>query len=115
MIPGLYNIDNVTGNTDPTDFKEQERTYAFLANTDFGYKDYLFLNLTARKDWTSVLSKDNNSFFYYSGGVSFIPTKAFHGFGGNVLTNAKVSASYVKVGNAVVGPYDINDRFLSAN
>ncbi len=115
VIPGLYNISNVTGNTTSNDFKSKERTYAFFANTDFGYKDYLYLNLTARKDWTSVLSKDNNSFFYYSGGVSFIPTKAFENFGGDILTYAKVSASYVKVGNSIVGPYDINDRFVSAS
>ena len=114
VIPGLFNIDNVTGNTDPNDFKSQERTYAFFANTDFGYKDFLYLNLTARKDWTSVLSTDNNSFFYYSAGASFIPTKAFENFGGDVLTYAKLSASFVQVGNSIVGPYDINDRFVSA-
>jgi hypothetical protein len=50
-----------------------------LANIDLEYKDYLFLNLTGRNDWTSVLSKENNNFFYPSAGVSFIPTLAFEG------------------------------------
>jgi hypothetical protein len=40
-----------------------------LANIDLEYKDYLFLNLTGRNDWTSVLSKENNNFFYPSAGV----------------------------------------------
>jgi hypothetical protein len=40
-----------------------------LANIDLD-KDYLFLNLTGRNDWTSVLSKENNNFFYPSAGVS---------------------------------------------
>ena len=111
VIPGLYNASNITGNAVPSDFKSKERSYSYFANVDLGYKDYLFLNLTGRKDWTSVIK---NPFFYYSGGVSFIPTKAFPGFGGNILTFAKVSASYVKVGNAIVGPYDINDRFVTA-
>ncbi|MFN3754599.1 SusC/RagA family TonB-linked outer membrane protein [Flavobacterium sp.] len=111
VIPGLYNMSNITGNAIPSDFKSRERTFAYFANVDLGYKDYLFFNLTARKDWTSVI---NDPFFYYSGGVSFIPTKAFPGFGGKALTFAKLSASYVKVGNAIVGPYDINDRFVSA-
>ncbi|TDR22877.1 SusC/RagA family TonB-linked outer membrane protein [Flavobacterium cheniae] len=113
VVPGLYNISNITGNAIPTDFKSQQRGYAFFANVDFGYKDYLFLNLTGRNDWTSVLNKNNNSFFYPSAGVSFIPTKAFENFGGEILNYAKLSASIVKVGNAIVGPYDINDRFLS--
>lgn len=111
VIPGLYNASNITGNAVPSDFKSKERSYSYFANVDLGYKDYLFLNVTGRKDWTSVIK---NPFFYYSGGVSFIPTKAFPGFGGNTLTFAKVSASYVKVGNAIVGPYDINDRFVTA-
>jgi TonB-linked SusC/RagA family outer membrane protein len=111
VIPGLYNITNITGNAIPSDFKRQERTYSYFANVDLGYKDYLFLNMTARKDWTSVIK---NPFLYYSAGFSFIPTKAFPGFGGSTLTFAKLSASYVKVGNAIVNPYDINDRFEGA-
>lgn len=111
VIPGLYNISNITGNALPSDFKSRQRSYSYFANFDFGYKDYLFLNMTARKDWTSVIKKP---FFYPSVGVSFIPTKALPDFGGDVLTFAKLSASYVKVGNSVVGPYDINDRFVSA-
>ncbi|UGS24113.1 SusC/RagA family TonB-linked outer membrane protein [Flavobacterium channae] len=115
VVPGVYNISNITGNATPTDYKSQQRGYAFFANVDLGYKDFLFLNLTGRNDWTSVLSKENNSFFYPSAGVSFVPTKAFENFGGDVLTHAKISASIVKVGNAVVGPYQINDRFLSGS
>ncbi len=111
VIPGLYNISNITGNALPSDFKSRQRSYSYFANVDLGYKDYLYLNLTARKDWTSVIKKP---FFYPSVGVSFIPTTAFADFGGETLTFAKLSASLVKVGNSVVGPYDINDRFVSA-
>ncbi len=114
VVPGIYNIGNITGNvTNPIDTKTQERAYAFFANLDFGYKDWLFLNLTARNEWTSVLAKGNNSYFYPSAGISFIPTKAFDDFGGEFLTYAKISANIVEVGNKVIGPYDINDRFLT--
>lgn len=115
VVPGLYNISNITGNASPTDTKSQERGYAFFANVDLGYKDYLYLNMTLRNDWTSVLSKNNNSYLYPSAGVSFIPTKAFDNFGGDVLTHAKIAASIVKVGNKGISPYDINDRFVSAS
>ncbi len=112
VIPGLYNISNITGNALPTDFKSQQRGVAYFANVDLGFKDYLFANMTARHEQSSVIT---NSYFYYSGGLSFIPTKAFPEFGGKVLTYAKLSGNYVKVGNSVVGPYDINDRFVSAS
>lgn len=115
VIPGLYNISNITGNAIPTDIKLQERGFSVFANADLGYKDYLFLNLTIRNEWTSVLNKDNRSFAYPSAGISFIPTKAFNNFGGNVLSHAKLSASIVQVGNKFIGPYGINDRFVSAS
>ncbi|MCY1217010.1 TonB-linked outer membrane protein, SusC/RagA family [compost metagenome] len=58
------------------------------------------MNVTGRNDWSSALIKENNSFFYPSYGVSFIPTSAFPELKGNVLTFAKVTASYTKVGNS---------------
>lgn len=111
VIPGLFNMSNITGNTQNTDFKSRERGQALFANVDFEYKDYLFLNLTGRKEWTSVLPRP---YFYPSAGVSFIPTKAIDGLKGDILNYAKLSASIVKVGNAAIKPYEINDRFTSA-
>ena len=110
-IPGWYNTDNVLTpflssqlNNDTT----IKRKIGVFGNFDFGYKDYLFLNLTGRNDWSSVFSKSNNSYFYPSAGVSFIPTKAIDGLQGDILRHAKISASIVKVGNDGVGEYDIN-------
>ncbi|RAK22770.1 TonB-linked SusC/RagA family outer membrane protein [Flavobacterium aquaticum] len=113
VVPGIYNISNITGSVVPYDFKSKQRNASIFGNFDFGYKDYLYVNLTFRNDLTSVLNPDNRSFNYGSAGVSFIPTKAFENFGGDVLTHAKISASIVKVGNAAINPYDINDRFIS--
>ena len=86
------------------------RTYSFFANVDFGYKEFLNLNLTARNDWSSVLDKSNNSFFYPGAGLSFIPTKAFPGIKGDVLNYAKIYASYTGTGNSTaVSPYGIDE------
>jgi TonB-linked SusC/RagA family outer membrane protein len=43
--------------------------YAFA---DIGYKNLVFLNLTGREDWFSVLNPKNNHFFYPSVSGSFI-------------------------------------------
>ena len=110
-IPGFYNIDNIPGTPRTSNTSISSRGYAFFANADFGFKDYLFLNVTARNDWTSVLDKSLNSFFYPSAGISFIPTNAIPGLKGNILNQAKLTASIVKVGNAAVNAYDINQVF----
>jgi hypothetical protein len=46
-----------------------------LAN--IGYKDYLYLDITGRNDWSSTLPANNNSYFYPSASLSFIPSSLF--------------------------------------
>ncbi|TWO31646.1 SusC/RagA family TonB-linked outer membrane protein [Seonamhaeicola sediminis] len=69
---------------------EQNRIGLFGA-VDFAYKNYLYLNVQARNDWASTVEKENQSVFYPSVALSFIPSSAFEGFGGDYL---KFRASY---------------------
>ena len=113
-IPGLYNIQNVINTNPATDFKSLRRQQAVFADVTLGFKDYLFLNATARNDWISTLNGQN--FFYPSAGVSFIPTKAFESLTDNdVIDRIKLSYSFVQVGNAnAVGAYDTNNLYSQA-
>jgi len=45
---------------------------SLYATTTFGYKNYLYLDITARNDWSSALPKANQSYFYPSAGLSAI-------------------------------------------
>lgn len=111
QVEGVYNIANVTQLAPLSDLDNghfRKSSHAVFANVDLSYKDYLFFNATARNEWSSVLPKSNNSFFYPSAGISFIPTKAFD-FGGDVLDRAKISANWTQVGNSsAVDWYIIN-------
>ncbi|WP_188049959.1 SusC/RagA family TonB-linked outer membrane protein [Flavobacterium sp. GP15] len=112
-IPGWYHINNVLSPSSPSslDNRSQKSNRAsVLANVDLAYRDYLFLNLTGRNDWTSVLSKENNNFFYPSAGISFVPTLAFEGLKSETLNYLKLSANIVKVGNSSsIQPYAISE------
>ncbi len=99
-IPEFYHLSNITSIPDYWEINRRSRSYSVFGQVDLGYKDYLFLNITGRNDWNSVLPKANQSFFYPSVGVAFIPTKAFPEIKNKFLHKAKVSASYVKTGNA---------------
>ncbi|GAA4812238.1 SusC/RagA family TonB-linked outer membrane protein [Litoribaculum gwangyangense] len=99
-IPGLFQLSNITSLPDYWEENRRSRTQSMFAQLDFGYKDYLFLNITGRNDWNSVLPEANRTFFYPSVGVAFIPTKAIEGLKSDILHKAKLSASYVKTGNA---------------
>lgn len=111
-IPGLYTIYNIKKPALPSSLSNgryHRNSYAIFANMDLAFKDFLFLNATARNEWSSVLPKDNNNYFYPSVGLSFVPTKAFRDFGGDFLTYMKIAANYTKVGNSSsIGWYDVN-------
>ncbi len=66
---------------------QQEATLGAFATATLGFKNFVYLSLQGRNDWTSTLEKDNRSFFYPSASVSFIPTEAFEGFQNNNVVN----------------------------
>ncbi|WP_299621289.1 SusC/RagA family TonB-linked outer membrane protein [uncultured Tenacibaculum sp.] len=115
---GFFNLSNITSIPDSWEENFKSRTVSAFGQIDLGYKDYLFLNMTGRNDWNSVLPKQNRSFFYPSVGVAFIPTKAFPEIKNRIFHKAKVSASFVKTGNATaldpqqVSTVAINDTFF---
>jgi TonB-linked SusC/RagA family outer membrane protein len=59
-----------------------------------GYKNFLYLNVTGRNDWSSTLEAANRSLFYPGASVSFIPTTAFPDFAGNALDFLKFRFAY---------------------
>ncbi len=56
-------------------FRQQERLLGLYGTATFGYNSFLYLNLQARNDWTSTVERENQSLFYPSASVSFIPTE----------------------------------------
>ena len=106
----FYNFDNVLAPDLPSAMQNDyflDRSVSAFANLDFGYKDYLFLNLAARQQYSSVLDRSVDGVFYPGAGLSFIPTKAFSGLKSDVLNYAKITASYTTTGNSsAVGAYN---------
>lgn len=86
--------------TRTTETLSEKRLNSVFATAQFGYKDGLYLDVTARNDWSSALAfTDGVSFFYPSVGASALLDK-FIDFGKNV-DMFKLRASYSIVGNDV--------------
>jgi TonB-linked SusC/RagA family outer membrane protein len=88
----------------------QRRLVGAYTDLQFGYKDYLYLNATARNDWSSTLPKANRSFFYPAVSTSFIFSEAFD-ISSGLLSFGKLRASWAQVGNDT-GPYQIVPVYL---
>ncbi len=70
--PDYYNLTNSVGNLLSTPDKALLRRNSVYASASFGYKHFLYLDLTGRNDWSSTLPSGNNSYFYPSATGSFV-------------------------------------------
>ena len=110
--PELYNIGNSVGrpNVGNSDSKSEVRSIYGSASVD--YKDLVFLEVTARNDWSSTLPKANNSYFYPSASLSLIFTELTGNTG--VLSFGKIRGAVAQVGSDI-GPYQITPVFAAGN
>ena len=109
-------INNLTAAT--TKFASDEvfkqRLYAFYADATLGYKNFLYLGLTARNDVTSTLvnpvdyAGSKNSYFYPGVSVSFVASDAFKL--PDFVSFAKLRGSWTQVGNEA-SPYQTSTTY----
>ncbi|MBY5959654.1 SusC/RagA family TonB-linked outer membrane protein [Membranicola marinus] len=105
VIPGLYNINNGgPGSVVYTNFLSEKKVNSLFGQASIGYKRMIYLDMTARNDWSSTLPKDNRSYFYPSASLSMVVSDmmAMPGW----ITYAKLRAGYAQVGNDV-DPYQL--------
>ncbi|WP_236975867.1 SusC/RagA family TonB-linked outer membrane protein [Membranihabitans maritimus] len=72
------------------------------------YRDYLYLDLTARNDWSSALPKDNWSYFYPSIGISWLVSEMVNL--PSWVNYGKIRLSYAESGNGG-GAYRTRDYY----
>ena len=71
VVRDLYSIGNGTVFNQGYGFSET-RVNSVFGSAEFGYKNLIFLNVTGRNDWFSVLNPNTNSYFYPSVSGSFV-------------------------------------------
>nr|WKN35826.1 SusC/RagA family TonB-linked outer membrane protein [Tunicatimonas sp. TK19036] len=108
-VDGVYALDNnASPNSDESRIEESVVNSVFAA-AQFGFKNYLFLDLTARNDWSSTLPSGNNSYFYPSVSLSAVLTDMLDVQSG-FLSFAKIRGSWAQVGNDA-DPYLLQQVF----
>lgn len=105
-MPGLINIAN-SSSIQVEEFLNLKEVHSVLGNAQIGYKNALFLEMTARNDWSSTLPKSNWSYFYPSISASGIISQMLHL--PEFITFMKVRGSWAQVGN------DTDPYVLAAN
>jgi len=109
-VPDVYTLANSRDPLLSTSEYNGLKTYSIFASGQIGYKNYAFLNLTARNDWSSTLPKDNLSYFYPSVNASLVLSEAFD-LQSNTLSYWKIRGGWSKVGKDT-DPYNLVDSYL---
>jgi TonB-linked SusC/RagA family outer membrane protein len=113
VVRGLYTVMNGRVK-DPIYGLSERAVNSVYGSSEFSYKNFLYLNVTARNDWFSTLSKANRSILYPSLSGSFVFSQAFENMP-NWLNFGKLRVAYAEVGSDTdVGPY-ANNLFYGIN
>ena len=73
------------------------RLFSYFGTATFDWKNYLYLTVTGRNDWTSTIPIGNNRFFYPGVNTSMILTDMVPALR-KFMTSAKLRAGYAEVG-----------------
>jgi TonB-linked SusC/RagA family outer membrane protein len=114
VVDKIYSLANSIGslNTVASEIKKSESQSVF-GSAQLSYHDAIFLDLTARNDWSSTLPSTNWSYFYPSVGISAIVTELLP-IKSSLLSFGKVRASLAQVGSDG-DPYLLAQTFLAAS
>ena len=111
-IPFYYNLANSAQPPRSNNANTVRRLHGVYTDINLSFRNYLFLGLTGRNDWSSTLPKSKNNFFYPSVNASFVISDAFSL--PEAVSYAKVRASAAQVGNDA-GPYLLQSVFLTGS
>lgn len=108
IVPNLYSLNNGLLLRKPDQYKAEKEINSLYGTLGFSYDNKIFVDLTARNDWSSTLPTNNNSYFYPSASVSAIVSdlvelpESFNFF--------KLRGSWAKVGNDT-SPYNLKTPY----
>jgi TonB-linked SusC/RagA family outer membrane protein len=86
--------NTVSGTAGNLGFFSEQNQIGVYADATLGLRNYAYLNVSARNDWSSTLEKDNYSLFYPAVSLSLLPTAAFE----NLSTQNGLNYMKLRVG-----------------
>jgi TonB-linked SusC/RagA family outer membrane protein len=112
IVPGVYTLQNILpDNLNYASSLSKRGIYSVYGLANIGFKDMVFLDVTARNDWSSTLPKGNNSYFYPSASLSVLINEMLPDI--NALSLFKLRGGVAQVGNDA-SPYQLETTLSNA-
>ncbi len=71
-VPDFFSIENSKDRPTEDDNLDRKRINSILGSVNFAFMQMIYVDITARNDWSSALPDGNNSYFYPSANLSFV-------------------------------------------
>jgi len=115
IVHDMPSIGNSTSVPTATESLMRLQQQSVFGKATLGYKDFLFLDLSARNEWSSSLPMGSNSFFYPMAGIGFLFSKFI--YNKDILSSGKLRVSLAKVGGStsayqLINTYSSQGLFL---
>ena len=105
-LDDLFNVQHKIGELDGNNTITRTRSQAVYASIDFNFLGWIYLQVTGRNDWTSLLDSSNWSFFYPGANMSLMLSDAIPALkNSSWLSYLKLRGTFAKVGAVNVSPY----------
>ncbi len=112
IVPNVYTVGNIkSGALNYSNGWSQKAIYSAYGIANLGWKNMVFLDLTARNDWSSTLPKANQSYFYPSASLSLLVNEMVHL--GDQVSLFKIRGGWAMAGNDT-DPYQLYNTYGNA-
>ncbi|WP_321518441.1 SusC/RagA family TonB-linked outer membrane protein [uncultured Bacteroides sp.] len=111
-VADLYTLANSRDALTSSNTLSRLRNYGLYASAQLGYKNFAYLNVTGRNDWSSTLPAGKNSYFYPSANLSLLVTEWLPTLKSSTLSYLKLRGGWSQVGNDA-DPYQLYSTYTS--
>ncbi len=112
IVPNVFTVQNISsGALNYSNYRSQKGINSVYGLANLGWKDIVYLDLTARNDWSSTLPPKNRSYFYPSSSLSLMVDKIAKL--GDKVDMFKIRGGWAQVGNDT-SPYRLLSTYGDA-
>ncbi|MBN3036270.1 MAG: SusC/RagA family TonB-linked outer membrane protein [Bacteroidales bacterium] len=109
LVPDIYNLGNHRIYPKNSNWVSQKQLNSLYGFANLAYRKMIYLDITARNDWSSALPVDKNSYFYPSFALSSLMSTMFDL--PDQISFWKIRGSWARVGNDT-DPYQLQDAYF---
>ncbi|MDE3184810.1 MAG: SusC/RagA family TonB-linked outer membrane protein [Bacteroidota bacterium] len=112
FVDNFYNTDYRLGELTGSHYIEQTRLISGYGDLTLGYKNYLFLHGSFRRDYSSLLPKGKNAYNFWSADASWVFTDAIKSLQNqDLISYGKLRVAYSNTGDITLRPYNVQNVF----